>query len=444
MNKLISFCINTTRFELEYLKLLIYSLQVNLDNKNHEIIVFVENDTEAKDVQKFLLTQKSIFPNLKIIINRLPICVGYANNINIMFSLANNDIVSYLQSDMCIAPHYDTEVLRSLEKLGERTILSATRIEPNLHQTSPEKITKDFGLFPLEISQNFNRFCEFATQQINHNKITDFFFAPFTLHKTLWLSIGGHDTLFRRSREDSDILYRMAMSGYNIKQCWNAFVYHRSCVSSRGPEWWTERGKARAALQAQADMIEQIRFVRKWGDFKHNTKFNNADFKYDIGLNIFNNVPSQTDFVHDILTYYPFQTQFKKFHFKDEAVDKKLRVLWSSYHNPANRLLNISDEEWNQYKKYYRTWEYDDIFLSSPIKDTDIIVDFDLSVPNLDPTVIKDISHMINAYNIQNVELGSYEISNGINITFNQLKNRIKENIIVKNPPIDDINFTIL
>jgi glycosyltransferase involved in cell wall biosynthesis len=45
--KKISFCINTAKNELNHIKLLFNSLQQNLKNKNHEIIVFIDSDNQG-------------------------------------------------------------------------------------------------------------------------------------------------------------------------------------------------------------------------------------------------------------------------------------------------------------------------------------------------------------------------------------------------------------
>jgi hypothetical protein len=94
------------------------------------------------------LLKKQTFPNLKNIKKQLPICYGYARNINEMFKFASNEIVSYLQSDMVICKNYDIEVLKYLEP---NMILCSTRIEPPLHGNSGEKITYDFGLDPKSL-----------------------------------------------------------------------------------------------------------------------------------------------------------------------------------------------------------------------------------------------------------------------------------------------------
>ncbi len=109
MNK-ITFCINTSRNEFNHIKLLFLSLEKNLSDVKHEILVFIDSDEGS--TFDWLLTQKEIFPNLKILKNQLPICYGYARNINEMFKQASSDIVSYLQSDMVICKNYDVEVLK--------------------------------------------------------------------------------------------------------------------------------------------------------------------------------------------------------------------------------------------------------------------------------------------------------------------------------------------
>ena len=112
MNKL-TFCINTSENELSHLKLLLRSLEDNLHYKDHEILVFIDSDNE--NTYEWLISQKKNFSHLRILRNTLPICYGYARNINEMFEQASNDIVSYLQSDMVICKNYDKEVLMGIE-----------------------------------------------------------------------------------------------------------------------------------------------------------------------------------------------------------------------------------------------------------------------------------------------------------------------------------------
>lgn len=423
-NKLISFCINTARNERYHIELLFRSLYKNLSHRNHEIIVYVENDNQG--TTEFLKTQKEHFPNLKIIINPLPIPIGYARNTNLMFETAKHDIISYLQSDMVVGPGYDIEVLKHL---NEGNIISSTRIEPPLHPPSSEKITHDFGLDPKTF--DLDQFTQFAESK-KSNQITNFWFAPFTLYKKQWFEIGGYDTLFRRSREDSDLLYRFTMKGLKIEQVWNALVYHFTCTSSRGIEWWTDSAKSRTKLQQNADTIEMLRFLRKWPRFKHDTNFNaEIEYKYLVNVN-FTNVS-----LHHAETILNNYYRFNKIYI-DNTARKHIKPIFDSMHVPANNLLNISSEDWSKYKKYYHTLEFEDVFVSSPIFDGDVILDLDTHNMDVftDPIIlqINDIIHTS--------EPGQYECGTGV-LTINRIRNIIQENLIVKNPPIDDIKFDI-
>ncbi len=264
MIKPITFCISTARNELDHVKLLIQSLKENLSTLDHEIIIFIDNDNQG--TFEWLLEQKSTLPKLKILRNILPVPYGYQRNVNELFLQASNDIVSYLQSDMVICKDYDVEILKRLEP---GMILCSTRIEPPLHGNMGEKITYDFGLDPTKF--DLKAFTEYAEDH-KEDKMTEYFFAPFTLYKDVWNSIGGHDTMFRRSREDSDILIRLALNDIQIKQTWSALVYHFTCTSSRGPNWFDKNNneaQQRAQMQQMADNVELGRFITKWGEFRH-------------------------------------------------------------------------------------------------------------------------------------------------------------------------------
>jgi len=431
----ISICINTAINERHHIELLFRSLEKNLYRKDHEIIVYVENDNQ--DTTGFLLTQKTHFPNLKIIINPLPIPLGYARNINLMFERAIHDRVSYLQSDQVICANYDIEVLKHLR---EDTIISSTRIEPPLHPPSPEKITHDFGLDPSKF--DLNAFTNFANS-CKKDQQTDFWFAPFTLFKNNWIEIGGHDTLFRRSREDSDLLYRFSMKDIKIKQVWNALVYHFTCTSSRGPEWWTEKAKTRTQLQQTADMVEMHRFLRKWPQFKHTTTFNpETEYKYQISTNFYNVAPRD----YDLLRYY---FMFHRIYIDNPITREEIRKIYCQLHDPANKLLNISDYEWNLHKKYYRTWEFDDIYSETPIIDDDVVINMNLTgqpfgeILQNHGNTFKQLNNVV--YSNRNEEPGEFELEDvAAKLIINRVVNRIKENLIVKNPPLDDIIFPIV
>lgn len=424
----ITFCINTAKNEINHIKLLFKSLDINLYNKNHDIIVFVDSDNQ--NTTEWLKTQKLKFKNLTIVKNTSSIPVGYQRNINLMFEMAKTDIVSYLQSDMVISKNYDLDIIKNLD---ENTVISSTRIEPPLHPPSAEKITHDFGLDPSKF--NFESFQTFSNSK-KENKLTDYWFAPFTLYRKKWVEIGGHDTLFRRSREDSDVLYRLCLNGMKFKQDWNAIVYHFTCTSSRGIEWWKQQNQDRIKTQNIADSIEYKKFLRKWRVFKHDVNHDESDYKYNVSIN-FKNSKNKESFILE--NYF----LFNKISVDDINSYNLLKTEYSKFHDPANILLGIQTEQWNDYKKNHRTWEFEDIFTSEKIKNDDVIIDFDLNL--LDQNTANCL------FNIQEIlknslsegSSGEFSLLDTINVAVYNIKNRLRENIYVKNPDLN-VNLEFL
>ena len=263
----ITFCINTSRNERPYLELLLQSLLNGIDVNLHDILIFVDSDNQ--NTTEMLSQQKSLFPNLTIIKNEGD-PVGYAGNINWMFKHAVTEIVSYIQSDMILCLDYDKKIL---SHLTDNMVLSSTRVEPPLHAQFSNSVNyvENFGVVPTEFK--YEEFLQFAEQQQNPTKLTNYFFAPFTLYKHVWNDIGGHDVQFKKSREDSDIALRLCLNKCQLVQCWDAMVYHFSCTSSRGIEWWKQENQAKDVIRRQNDQIELQRFIAKWGTFIHPTSY---------------------------------------------------------------------------------------------------------------------------------------------------------------------------
>jgi len=425
--KQISFLINTSINTLDHVKLLLKSLRENLYYTNHEIIVFVDSDNEG--TVDFLREQKKLFKDLKIVTHKLKPCIGYSRNNNLMVELAKHDICSYLQSDMVISKYYDKNVLEELE---ENCILSATRIEPPLHGPSETTITKDFGVDPNEF--NWNEFIPFA-ELSKQNKTLEYFFAPFTFYKSLWLEIGGYDTMFRRSREDSDLLQRFIQKGVKIKQTFKANVYHFSCVSSRGKNWFdksNEQVQKRVEMQKIADGIEMRRFLQKWGNFNHGeAKLN----KLDVDLVLADTGKLNPMFIVQI---EPF---FSRVWLETEEQKKAIVSIFSNQHDPANELLGFSVEDWEYAKQFSNQVDSDSIYKVGKPEDFNIKVEANFSGinPQQDPFLqnLTRISSIVEPYEPGIYELGSarIEVKNVVSLAPYQ--------IVVKNPPFDMSLLTI-
>ena len=423
--KKITFCINTARNEKDYINLLLTSMEKNFDSLEHEVIIFIDSDNQ--NTYEFLKARDNKFNNLRILRNKLPVPIGYAPNINLMFEEAQNEIVSFIQSDMVVGKHYDTEILRHLK--DENTIISATRIEPSLHPHSPEKMTQDFGLNPDEFMWDaFNKFVKLYTDT---EKTTHFWFAPFTMYKKQWLDIGGHDTLFRRSREDTDILMRFRLNGLNIIQTWSALVYHFTCVSSRGQDWFKEENQDRTKLQSIADQLEMYKFFNKWKRFDHSAEpieEKNNCYLYKCSLSL------RGCSLEHMPSIYQVSQFFDKIHIDDDEVLNDLYNRFDTMNNPANELFGYTEEQWKEYSKYYNVMDYKSIFHPFGHDGSDdIMLSFDISKLNKDNfefiTKMNDIIHH------QIEEPGTYTFDI-FKIDVNKKTNVIRDNIVVKNPTI--------
>lgn len=392
----ISFVTNSSKNTLEHLKLLLRSLQTNLDNKKHEIIVFIDGDNE--NILEWLLSIKQDFHDLKIIKNEQQAPVGYAVNKTILTECAKYDIVSYLQSDMVIGPHYDTEILKHIKP---KRILSATRVEPPLHGVSDITITHDFGLDPNGFDMNsWNAFSE----TVKTDKLIDYFFAPITYYKQDWLDLGGYDTIFRRSREDSDLVQRCLHSGIELIQTFSANVYHFTCVSSRGSDWFNLNNKTaqdRVSLQNFADQIEFRRFLRKWGNFNH---IGDKLKRFNVDLLVKN---------YDIESVYRIEPFFDKIWLTGLTSEQDLSILLELYekdYDVSNQLYEISDELWQTHKLNYRL---DNIHKKINIGEPDsynVLVTIDFKKISTTNAFINSLPHLYDL--LFECEVGEYELDN--------------------------------
>jgi hypothetical protein len=421
MDKRITFATNTANNTLEYTKLLLKSLKENLDNKHHEILVFIDSDNDG--TLEYLRTIKKDFHDLKIISHKLKPVVGCERNQNLIVELAKYDIVSYLQSDMVISKHYDTNIL---EDLQEDVVLSSTRIEPPLHGESSLTITKNFGLNPTEFK--YADFLEFAeTNKLDRSE--NYFFAPYTFYKTTWNKIAGYDTNFRRSRCDSDMVQRFLHADVKLKQTFKANVYHFTCVSSRGTNWFDSENveaQNRVLLQDIADKIELRRFVRKWGSFNHGEcKLKKLDI--DLVIDEDNELG-----INNIVQIEPY---FSRVWFKNEQDKQNAIHLFSNEHDPANKLYGFSKEDWNESKKYYNLTDYDSIYkVGTPINfNIKIEVNFKDIDFNADP-FLQNITRLGDI--LEGSEPGIYELGSA-KIEVKNVVDLTQDQIVVNNPPFD-------
>ena len=259
----ISFII-PTRNNLNYLKLAYNSIRKN-NGSEHELVLLDDASTDGTWTWLQEISKRD--KNIIIHRNEGPDRLGHTILYDVGVKLSTNDIICIGHSDMYYGPRFVENLLKFYTP---KCVVSGTRIEPPLHPQGVEKIQKDFGI-------NINDFNEseclsFMNEQIdiNKNKTTQGFFAPWLISKEDFNEVGGHDPLYSpQSREDSDIANRFYLNNYELIQSWSSFVYHLTCRGSRfkdkigsdSKEWQLTNYKG------------ELNFFRKWGSMVQHDEY---------------------------------------------------------------------------------------------------------------------------------------------------------------------------
>lgn len=275
----ITFCL-PSKSNLRYLKSAIESIRNNAHRSDHNISVFVDEDTDGtlewldKNAEKYNVKYyENPFLGQKLF--------GIGKAYDYLIERSETEVFMIFHADMILGKDAD---LKAFEKLNKKTVVSATRIEPPLHPNAGEKILKDFGIYPEDFKEeDFN---EYVNEQLKETKYSEGIFAPWMMYKDEFLSIGGHDPSLHSCREDSDVFNRLHLAGFKFIQPWNSLVYHftgRGAGSFDGDKDRHEKWKK--------DMNNSTReFIRKW---KSNVKHTPLMLPivspvYDIGIRIKN------------------------------------------------------------------------------------------------------------------------------------------------------------
>lgn len=271
-----------SRNNLEFLQLAYQSIR-NLSYR-HEILIL--DDASSDGTKEWIKSLDDI--DLITYYNNGPERIGIVGMFDKGIEMSRTDIIFAFHADMIAGPNLDKNILKHLVP---GTVVSATRIEPPLHPSGPEKITQAWGNEPHEI--NFSELINSINrlELENTDKTTDGIFAPWCMYKSDYLAIGGHDELFApQSKEDSDLFNRFVLNGYKLIQSWDGLVYH---FTSRGSRFNTHAGGAtgKDSPEWQYTTTKNARnFIRKWGHFVKHDQLMKPIIppKYDIGFIIHN------------------------------------------------------------------------------------------------------------------------------------------------------------
>ena len=241
---------------LRYLKSAYHSIRT-WEDEDHEIVVL--DDASVDGTVDWLKSLDD--PNLIIWENETGKRLGHTITYDIGVDLCTSEVFSIFHADMFIGPNYVQNLVKHLDK---QKVVAATRIEPPLHPSGREKITRDFGMWPEDFREDdFIKFVR-EEQERSKDETTKGIFAPWAMYKEDFLRIGGHDPLFAPfPYEDSDIFQRFVIAGYDVLQSRDSLVYHLTC---RGHKWTDNKiiGKVDDTWE-EAEKNARKNFLRKWG-----------------------------------------------------------------------------------------------------------------------------------------------------------------------------------
>ena len=256
----ITFCI-PSKTNLRYLKTCIPSIRKNAYRKDHDIIVFVDQDEDGTiewldEVKDKYNIQYYVNPKLG---DEL---YGIGRAYDYCIEKSTTDIFMIFHADMMLGKNAD---LNAYKHLKTQTVVCSTRVEPPLHPNAGEKIIQDFGMYPEDFKEE--EFDKFVEKNKDIKKITYGIFAPWMMYKKEFLELGGHDPRMHSCREDSDVFNRMHLAGFEFLQSWNSLVYH---LTGRGAGSFG--GDKERHEQWKKDMeASTLEFIRKWGQNVNHT-----------------------------------------------------------------------------------------------------------------------------------------------------------------------------
>lgn len=274
---MITYCI-PSKNNLRYLKLAIDSIKTSSHYKDNEILVYVDQDDDG--------TSEWLKENgIEYILNKSKTCNGIGYAYDTLFKQAKYDLVVAFHADMVLGIDADKNLVKH-HKRG--SVVCSTRIEPPLHPPGPEKIVKDFGMWPEDFNwKDFDSFVsEFSKE--NENRTSGSSFAPWLIDRRDHL---GHDPIFLSVFEDADLFRRFVLAGYQMVQSWDSLVYHLTCRGGQflGAEKMEDFNK-KDELWLKNNQISMMEYIRKWGGFfkEYGPCEPRPNKKYDIGLKALN------------------------------------------------------------------------------------------------------------------------------------------------------------
>lgn len=157
--------------------------------------------------------------------------MGICLTVNQAATLAQHDLILYLNDDMYCCPQWDTKLLEKVQQIGhDAFMLSSTMIEP-IDSGNPCVSVCDFGRDADKFQQD-----EILKKYMSLAK-ADWYgstWPPTLVHKRWWQAVGGYSLEFSPGMSsDNDFSMKMWAAGCRIfLGVGDSLVYHFMCKST--------------------------------------------------------------------------------------------------------------------------------------------------------------------------------------------------------------------
>ena len=263
---MITHCISTWR-NLNYLQLAVHSVRMNSYYKDAPFIIHSDKSNDD-GTNEWLLENKDKY-NLTLLIRDLE-PTGIGPGMNVCAENVETEFINFLHSDFYVAKNWDLELMKVHEKYKEdkKLWVNSFRIEPNMFN-SPDRtgtllVPPDtFGGYHNDFKALvFNKYAEeFAAA--NDHEIIKSEGVSGLVRKSWWDHIGGNDDRFApTSWDDHDLFLRMLNEGGKFIMPTRSVVYH---FGARGSHRLEENNGQSSERQRKHEMINQRKFIEKWG-----------------------------------------------------------------------------------------------------------------------------------------------------------------------------------
>ncbi|MDI9319629.1 MAG: glycosyltransferase [Phycisphaerales bacterium] len=206
---------------LAFVQLCVESIRKNSDYK-HQVILHINDGSDG--TLDWVKEQQMDYTHT-------PDNAGICKAVNVAAVLATQEYIVYMNDDMYVLPHWDTELIQEIQLLPNHNFMfSSTMIEPADHQ-NPCVMVQDFGndLAHFRESDLLAEYARLPKQDWNGSA-----WPPTIVHKEYWHLVGGYSIeLSPGMSSDDDFAMKMWMVGCRVfKGIAASRVYHFQAKST--------------------------------------------------------------------------------------------------------------------------------------------------------------------------------------------------------------------